>query len=133
MLKSNSTNKILTTNEVFIISNQYLKRPYSNAKTITHDDNSISKNDYNSESLFRGRIEDYQMGKELGKGAYAIVKNALHKPSKLKIAIKIYDKYKLHDPQRKSSVNREIMILKKIDHPNIVKLFEVIDSSKQVE
>jgi hypothetical protein len=55
------------------------------------------------------------MGKELGKGAYAIVKNALHKPSKLKIAIKIYDKYKLHDPQRKSSVNKSnSSILEKI-------------------
>jgi MAP/microtubule affinity-regulating kinase len=68
----------------------------------------------------------------LGKGAYAVVKNAVHKQTNKKMAIKIYEKFRLSDPQRKSSVNREIVILKKIDHPNIVKLFEVIDSKKEV-
>lgn len=82
--------------------------------------------------LFQGRIEDYAIGKEIGKGAYAIVKQALHKPTNRKMAVKIYEKSKLLDPQRKSSVKKEIQILKKIDHPNIVKLHEIIDSPKQV-
>jgi hypothetical protein len=43
-------------------------------------------------SAFRGRIEDYAIGKEIGKGAYAIVKQALHKPSNKKMAIKFYEK-----------------------------------------
>jgi hypothetical protein len=83
-------------------------------------------------SLFKGRIEDYAIGKEIGKGAYAIVKQALHKPTNRKLAVKIYEKSKLVDPQRKSSVKREIQILKKIDHSNIVKLHEVIETAKQV-
>jgi serine/threonine protein kinase len=48
------------------------------------------------------------------------------------MAIKIYDKIKLNDQQRKNSVKREIEILKKVDHENIVRLYEVIDTSKQV-
>jgi hypothetical protein len=83
-------------------------------------------------SVFRGRIEDYAIGKEIGKGAYAIVKLAHHKPTNKKMAIKIYEKVKLLDNQRKNSVKREIQILKKLDHLNIVKLNEVIDNTKQV-
>jgi MAP/microtubule affinity-regulating kinase len=52
--------------------------------------------------------------------------------SNKKFAIKIYEKYKLLDPIRKNSVKREIEILKKVDHNSIVKLFEVIDTSKQI-
>lgn len=84
-------------------------------------------------SVFRGRIEDYSIGKEIGKGAYAIVKLAHHKPTGKKMAIKIYEKVKLLDPQKKNSVKREIQILKKLDHLNIVKLYEVIDCVKQVK
>ena len=83
-------------------------------------------------SLFKGRIEDYAIGKEIGKGAYAIVKQALHKPTNIYVAVKIYDKSKLIDPQRNSSVKKEIEILQKIDHSNIVKLHEVIATTKQV-
>jgi hypothetical protein len=81
---------------------------------------------------FRGRIEDYAIGKEIGKGAYAIVKQGLHKPTNRKVAVKIYDKVKLLDTQRKNSVKREIGILKKLDSQHIVKLMEVIDNPKQV-
>jgi serine/threonine protein kinase len=60
------------------------------------------------------------------------VKQAVHKPSGVRVAIKIYEKFKLMDPAKKTSVKREIHILKKLDHSNIVKLFEVIDTPKQV-
>lgn len=83
-------------------------------------------------SIFRGRLEDYAIGKEIGKGAYAVVKQGLHKPTNKKVAIKIYEKIKLLDTQRKNSVKREITILKKLEHSNIVKLHEVIDNTKQV-
>ena len=83
-------------------------------------------------SDFRGRIEDYKFIKEIGKGSYASVKSAVHKPTGKKYAIKIYEKYKLMDPAKKAAVKREIQILKKIDHENIPGLIEVIDETKQV-
>ena len=43
-----------------------------------------------------------------------------------KCAIKIYSKKSLEDPSLKKNVTREIKILKKIDHPNIVKFYEEI-------
>lgn len=82
--------------------------------------------------VFRGKIEDYKFVKEIGKGAYAVVKSAIHKASGIKYAVKIYEKYKLMDPAKKTAVKREIQILKQIDHKNIVRMFEVIDAPKQV-
>jgi len=40
------------------------------------------------------------IGKTIGKGAYAYVNIAIHKPSKRKMALKIYDKNKLNTIQR---------------------------------
>lgn len=82
--------------------------------------------------MFRGRIEDYIIGKEIGKGAYAVVKKAVHKPTNLKLAIKIYNKINLVDQHRKNSVKREIETLKRTEHTNIVKLHEIIENPKTV-
>lgn len=47
--------------------------------------------------------------------------------------MKIYDKEKiLSNASRKRSVSREITLLKKLDHPNIVKLYESIDTRKSL-
>lgn len=72
------------------------------------------------------------IGKEIGKGAYASVKCSSHKPTNTKVAIKVYEKLKLNDSHKRNAVKREIETLKKVDHPKIVKLFEVIDTVKQV-
>jgi serine/threonine protein kinase len=68
----------------------------------------------------------------LGHGAYAVVKEGQHKPTGERVAVKIYDRYKLMDIQRKKSALREIKILSKLNHPNIVRLYESIDTSKHV-
>lgn len=68
------------------------------------------------------------MGKVLGQGAYAVVKEGVHKTLGSSLAVKVYDKYKLIDAQRKRSVIREIKILKKMQHDNIVTLFDAIDT-----
>ena len=80
--------------------------------------------------IFNGKIEDYLITKELGKGSYAVVKLAKHKITKEKYAIKIYTKESLLDPQKRNTVKNEINILKQLNHINIMKLYEVIDSSK---
>ena len=47
--------------------------------------------------------------------------------------MKIYDKEKiLSNESRKRSVSREIQLLKRLDHPNIVKLYESIDTRKSL-
>ena len=75
---------------------------------------------------------EYNIGRQIGQGAYASVKEAVQKIAGKKFAMKIYDKYRLLDPERKRSVNNEIMILKKLDHRNIVQLHETVDTTKQL-
>jgi len=46
--------------------------------------------------------------------------------------MKIYEKEKLNSNSKKSCVYKEIQILKKLKHKNIVKLIEVISTEKQI-
>lgn len=49
------------------------------------------------------------------------------------MALKTYEKSKLvNDSYRKESLKKEVEILGKIDHPNIIKLFDSIDTSTKV-
>eukprot|EP00359_Climacostomum_virens_P003916 CAMPEP_0204901482 /NCGR_PEP_ID=MMETSP1397-20131031/3106_1 /ASSEMBLY_ACC=CAM_ASM_000891 /TAXON_ID=49980 /ORGANISM="Climacostomum Climacostomum virens, Strain Stock W-24" /LENGTH=417 /DNA_ID=CAMNT_0052069847 /DNA_START=219 /DNA_END=1472 /DNA_ORIENTATION=+ len=85
-----------------------------------------------TETTSEGNIEEYTVGRQLGQGAYATVKYAVHKRTNRKVAVKTYDKVRLLDPSRKKSVHREIKILSKLEHPHIVKLFETIDAPRQL-
>ena len=78
------------------------------------------------------QISDYKIGKHLGAGNYASVRQAIHKPTGMLLAIKIYDRYKLADQQRKRAVLREITHLKKLQHYNLSCLYDVIESPSQV-
>lgn len=75
-------------------------------------------------------LEDLIIMKEIGKGAYALVKSARNTKDNTIVAVKIYDKLKTLTPSRKKNVEREIKILEKLEHPNIVKLFKTIETKK---
>lgn len=49
-----------------------------------------------------------------------------------KVAIKIYDKHNLLDPQRRKGVRREIKLLERMKHENIIQLHEAFDNHKKV-
>lgn len=76
--------------------------------------------------------EEYTVGKIVGEGAYASVRVAVYKPEGRKVAIKVYEKGKISDPQRKKSVRREIKILQTLDHPNIVKILNVVETNNHL-
>lgn len=86
----------------------------------------------NDEFFGSGNLDDYCLGSQIGQGAYAIVRSAVKKSNNVKFAIKTYEKTKLLDPHRKRSVQREIEILGGLKHQNIIKLYEVIDTGKQL-
>eukprot|EP00049_Salpingoeca_infusionum_P012423 m.227500 g.227500 ORF g.227500 m.227500 type:complete len:591 (+) comp15179_c0_seq1:308-2080(+) len=76
-------------------------------------------------------IHNYELIKTIGKGNFAKVKLAKHKFTGVEVAIKIIDKRSL-SPQSIRKVMREVRIMKQVDHPNIVKLFEVIDTPERL-
>ncbi|CAG9763330.1 unnamed protein product [Ceutorhynchus assimilis] len=74
-------------------------------------------------------IGKYKLLKTIGKGNFAKVKLAKHVPTGKEVAIKIIDKTQL-TPGSLQKLFREVRIMKMLDHPNIVKLFQVIETEK---
>ncbi|GLV38399.1 uncharacterized protein CBL_13050 [Carabus blaptoides fortunei] len=88
------------------------------------------------------QLNQYKLMDSIGQGSYGIVKLAYNEEDDTHYAMKILSKKKLLKkagmfgrlPPRKSPctsplqrVYREIAVLKKLDHPNVVKLVEVLD------
>lgn len=77
-------------------------------------------------------INQYEMDKLLGRGSYAKVKLALNTEDSQHYAIKIQKTDKrsnnllAQSHMHKSVWRQEIAIMKKIDHPNLVRLHEII-------
>lgn len=74
-------------------------------------------------------IGKYKLLKTIGKGNFAKVKLAKHVPTSKEVAIKIIDKTQLNASSLQK-LYREVRIMKLLDHPNIVKLFQVIETEK---
>ncbi|KAF7231049.1 MAP/microtubule affinity-regulating kinase 3-like isoform X2 [Nothobranchius furzeri] len=74
-------------------------------------------------------VGNYRLLKTIGKGNFAKVKLARHIPTGREVAIKIIDKTQLN-PTSLQKLFREVRIMKILNHPNIVKLFEVIETDK---
>ena len=91
-----------------------------------------NNNSLNTNRNLQGKIENYILGKELGKGSFALVRLGINKITKQKFAIKIYPKLNLLDLEKRNSVKNEISVLKQLNHENIMKLYEVIDSPKNI-
>eukprot|EP00112_Aurelia_sp_Birch-Aquarium-sp1_P005311 Seg160.7_Seg160.8 transcript_id=Seg160.7_Seg160.8/GoldUCD/mRNA.D3Y31 product="Serine/threonine-protein kinase BRSK2" protein_id=Seg160.7_Seg160.8/GoldUCD/D3Y31 len=82
----------------------------------------------NHEAPFVG---PYVLQNVLGKGQTGIVKLGVHSASKKKVAIKIVDRTKLA-PHILTKVEREIAIMKLINHPNILGLYDVYENRKNL-
>lgn len=88
------------------------------------------------------QLNQYKLLDNIGQGSYGIVKLVYNEEDETQYAMKILSKKKLMKkagifgrmaPGRKGAANplakvyREIALLKKLDHPNVVKLVEVLD------
>ncbi|XP_078792181.1 serine/threonine-protein kinase MARK2 isoform X20 [Oryzias latipes] len=74
-------------------------------------------------------IGQYRLLKTIGKGNFAKVKLARHVLTGKEVAVKIIDKTQLNSSSLQK-LFREVRIMKLLNHPNIVKLFEVIETDK---
>lgn len=78
------------------------------------------------------QLKDFQIGIQIGAGAFAVVKRVIHKDSQYTLALKTYEKKHLTDKQAQDALHQEILVLSQIEHPNIMTLFEVIDTRQNV-
>lgn len=77
-------------------------------------------------------VGNYELLQTIGEGAFAKVKIGIHRLTNQKFAIKIIDKTKFPDEYSMKNIHREAQILRTLDHPNIIKLFEVMETKKNL-
>ncbi|KAJ7678676.1 kinase-like domain-containing protein [Mycena rosella] len=76
----------------------------------------------------------YDLSIQLGQGSYATVYKALQKGTSKWVAVKVINQKTRHNPSPSiadSPVNREINIMKSLQHPNICALLECFENSNQ--
>ena len=72
-------------------------------------------------------LDNYDVVKQLGKGGYGKVYQVMNKKTKEKRACKHLSKLSIKNLEK---FQREIEILRKADHPNIIKLYEIFESKR---
>lgn len=75
-------------------------------------------------------IGHYLIGKTIGEGTFGKVKLGTHNLTGEKVAVKILEKHKIIEDIDVERVTREIKILKLARHPNIVQLYEIIETPR---
>ena len=75
-------------------------------------------------------VDDLTLIKGLGKGAFGEVYLTSKQGSQEKFATKKIDKKYAANPKAKKYIDNEIKILKEIDHPNIIKLYDVKENNQ---
>ncbi|XP_045464789.1 SNF-related serine/threonine-protein kinase [Harmonia axyridis] len=73
----------------------------------------------------------YDLEETLGSGHFAVVKLARHVFTGEKVAVKVIDKSKL-DEISKAHLFQEVRCMKLVQHPNVVRLYEVIDTATKL-
>ena len=73
-------------------------------------------------------ISQYQIKGKIGEGMFGKVKLGIHLLTKEKVAIKIFDKGKIKNEKEVEYIEREISILKKLNHYNTIKLYNIIQN-----
>ena len=75
-------------------------------------------------------IGDYLIKQKIGEGTFSKVKLGINMFTGQKVAIKILDKMKLIQEEGMERVVRELKILSELNHPNIIKIYKIIEDEK---
>jgi aurora kinase len=89
------------------VKSRFLPMPESAVKGLEHE----------------AKITDFEILKELGSGSFGNVYLVKHKETKAEFAIKAIDKRNKTNQEEKPYFRREVEVMYKIHHPNVVKLF----------
>jgi len=76
-----------------------------------------------------GQVGSYVVVRRIGSGAFAHVYRGHNKNSNLPVAIKAVDREKMQlNKKHQENLESEISIMKRLHHPNIVRLYDIIVS-----
>lgn len=75
-------------------------------------------------------LEKYKIGKVIGDGNFAVVKECVERSTGKEFALKIIDKAKCSGKEH--LIENEVAVLRKVKHPNIIMLIEEVDTSSEL-
>lgn len=79
-----------------------------------------------------GLVEDvYELGQELGRGGFSIVREGKNRTTGEKVAVKFIEK-KFVDPEELKLLQREIDIMARVQHTNVLRLYEIFDTDTKL-
>jgi serine/threonine protein kinase len=78
------------------------------------------------------KIGKYDLGKTIGSGNFSKVKQAVDTEANTMWAVKIIDKEQLQKERMEEQLKREIAVMKKLSHPNVVQLREVMQTANHI-
>ncbi|KAM3129511.1 hypothetical protein pb186bvf_018415 [Paramecium bursaria] len=89
-------------------------------------------------SIEQKQVQNYILGiisiqfreRTLGKGTFGKVKLGYHTVAEEYVAVKILEKCRIESHADLTRVKREISILRKLQHPNIIQLYEILESDQ---
>eukprot|EP01136_Pigoraptor_vietnamica_P010156 Opistho-1_new@47449 len=89
-------------------------------------------------SVLKKIAETYKIGKTIGEGAFSKVKVAVHRVTGEKVAVKIISKARLKSKSKGSSsgsylshLSKDVRLLQLLEHPNIIRLYQVIETDDE--
>jgi len=78
-------------------------------------------------------LEFYAVGKLLGKGAFGKVNVGVHKLTEEIVALKLCERRRITEVGAKKCLMQEVGLIKRLTgHPNIIQLFEVVETATQI-
>mmetsp|Transcript_28643 Transcript_28643/g.92219 ORF Transcript_28643/g.92219 Transcript_28643/m.92219 type:complete len:436 (-) Transcript_28643:226-1533(-) len=80
----------------------------------------------------RKTVGKYDIGRTLGEGTFGKVKFAVNTETGEEVAIKVLDKERIQKQSMGSQIKKEISIMKQLEHPNVVRLNEVLASRTKI-
>ena len=78
------------------------------------------------------KIGQYELGKLLGNGSYSKVKMGTDTNTNEHFAIKIIAKESLERPSYEKHLRREIAVMKLLNHANVMQLYDVLQTGKNI-
>jgi len=72
-----------------------------------------------------GLSKDYDVGEKIGTGAYGEIYKCVHKESQTSRAVKVVQKSS--SKKENEDVMKEFKIIKELDHPNLLKVYELFE------